>query len=121
MPHGKICYIEMSSKDPKVSADFYSRIFGWNVRTRGDGQTAFDDATGYVSGTWVAEPNGGAGSMLTYVMVDSIDESLRRISAAGGRIVAPFTPLGEGSGYAVFEDPAGNRVGLYEETPKPAQ
>ena len=121
MPHGKICYIEMSSKDPKVSADFYSRIFGWNVRTRGDGQVAFDDATGYVSGTWVAEPNGGAGSMLTYVMVDSIDESLRRISAAGGRTVAPFTPLGEGSGYAVFEDPAGNRVGLYEETPKSAQ
>ncbi|MGH7604984.1 MAG: VOC family protein [Gemmatimonadaceae bacterium] len=121
MPHGKICYIEMSSKDPKTSADFYSRIFGWNVRTRGDGEIAFDDATGYVSGTWVPETKAGAGSMLTYIMVDSIDEALRRISAAGGSIVKPFTSLGDGTGFAIFQDPAGNKVGLYEERPKAAQ
>ncbi len=53
MPHGKICYIEMPAKDAGASAEFYSQIFGWNVRTRGDGEIAFDDTTGAVSGTWV--------------------------------------------------------------------
>src|SRR5437870_11004566 len=37
-----------------ASAEFYSTIFGWKVRRRGDGELAFDD-TGGVSGTWVKE------------------------------------------------------------------
>jgi len=32
------------------SADFYNRVFGWTIRKRGDGSTAFDNATGEVSG-----------------------------------------------------------------------
>ena len=35
-----------------MPAQFYSSIFGWKVRTRGDGELAFDDPGG-VSGTWV--------------------------------------------------------------------
>ena len=53
MANGKICYIEMPAVDIARSADFYSRVFGWSIRTRGDGSTAFDDGVGEVSGTWV--------------------------------------------------------------------
>ena len=53
MPHGKISYLEIPATDVEASAGFYQRIFGWTIRARGDGQTAFDDATGQVSGTWV--------------------------------------------------------------------
>ena len=52
MPHGKICYLEIPANAAEASAQFYSRIFGWKVRTRGDGELAFDDPGG-VSGTWV--------------------------------------------------------------------
>ena len=48
--NGKICYIEMPATDVARSAEFYRRVFGWNVRRRGDGRTAFDDTTGEVSG-----------------------------------------------------------------------
>ena len=48
--NGKICYIEMPATDVARSADFYSRSFGWKIRQRGDGATAFDDTTGEVSG-----------------------------------------------------------------------
>src|SRR5215467_5032884 len=51
--NGKICYIEMPATDIARSSDFYSAVFGWNVRKRGDGATAFDDTTGEVSGAWV--------------------------------------------------------------------
>ena len=54
MPHGKICYLEIPANRAEDSARFYSDIFGWKVRERGDGNLAFDD-TGCVSGTWVKE------------------------------------------------------------------
>ena len=44
--NGKICYIEMPSADIARSADFYRKVFGWNIRKRGDGATSFDDAVG---------------------------------------------------------------------------
>ena len=51
--NGKICYIEIPAIDIARSAEFYKSVFGWRVRQRGDGSTAFDDTTGEVSGTWV--------------------------------------------------------------------
>ena len=115
--HGKICYIEIPAEDVEASAAFYSKIFGWSVRTRGDGARAFDDATGAVSGTWVREqsPNNSA-RMLTYIMVDSISDTSREILSAGGRVVKPYTAIGSSGGaFAIFQDPAGNQLGLYEE------
>ncbi len=53
LTNGKICYIELPTTDIARSADFYRRVFAWNIRKRGDGSTAFDDTTGAVSGAWV--------------------------------------------------------------------
>jgi predicted enzyme related to lactoylglutathione lyase len=52
MAHGKICYVEIPAVTGEASAAFYSSIFNWKVRQRGDGNLAFDD-TGCVSVTWV--------------------------------------------------------------------
>ena len=49
MPHGKICHLEIPANTAEASAAFYSSIFAWKVRARGDGNLAFDD-TGGVSG-----------------------------------------------------------------------
>ena len=53
MGNGKICYIEIPALDIARSAEFYERVFGWSIRKRGDGSTAFDDTVGEVSGAWV--------------------------------------------------------------------
>ena len=54
MPHsranGKICYIEIPAADAARSAAFYGGVFGWRIRRRGDGATAFDDPTGEAPG-----------------------------------------------------------------------
>jgi predicted enzyme related to lactoylglutathione lyase len=50
--NGKICYVEIPAKDIKKSADFYAKVFGWKIKKRGDGSTAFDDPVGGVSGAW---------------------------------------------------------------------
>jgi len=119
MPHGKICYIEIPANTPDASARFYSSIFGWKTRTRGDGALAFDD-TGAVSGTWVGEKDRTPDETTRiYIMVDSIADTLKRIEAGGGKIVRPRTGIGGGGGaFAVFADPAGAEFGLYEEPQK---
>ena len=113
--NGKVCYIEMPAVDIRRSADFYARVFGWRIRQRGDGHTAFDDTTEEVSGTWVvgrkASPEPG---LLVYIMVDSVAATLDEVIAHGGELVQP---LGADAPEitARFRDPGGNVIGLYQE------
>ena len=113
--NGKICYIEMPATDIARSADFYSKVFGWHIRQRGDGSTAFDDAVGEVSGTWVLRrPPAVTPGLLVYVMVDSAAAALEAIVANGGEIVQP---IGADAPEitARFRDPGGNVLGLYQQ------
>lgn len=115
LANGKICYIEIPAADIARSADFYKQVFGWGIRTRGDGSTAFDDATGEVSGAWVrGRPPAGAPGILVYVMVDSVAATLDAIVANGGEIVQP---IGADAPEitARFRDPGGNVIGLYQQ------
>jgi hypothetical protein len=71
MPHGKICYLEIPANRADDAAAFYSNIFGWTVRQRGDGNLAFDDS-GSVSGTWVKEEDRTPDERTrVYIMVDT--------------------------------------------------
>jgi len=117
MPHGKICYLEIPANRAEDSARFYSDIFGWKVRERGDGNLAFDD-TGAVSGTWVRESDRTPDERTrTYIMADNITETLEQIEKRGGTILIPRTEIGPNMGaFAVFADPVGNEFGLYEES-----
>jgi predicted enzyme related to lactoylglutathione lyase len=116
MAHGKICYLEIPANRAEDSASFYSDIFGWKVRERGDGNLAFDDPGG-VSGTWVKEGDRTPDERTrVYIMVDNISVALKRIESAGGRVVTPRTNIGPNMGaFAAFVDPVGNEFGLYEE------
>src|SRR5689334_9195585 len=89
--HGKICYFQIPSVDPRRSADFYQKVFGWNVRQRGDGSLAFDDGVGEVSGTWVrGRPPMMEPGLLVYIMVDSVRATMDAVVANGGEIVQPI-------------------------------
>jgi len=117
LANGKICYLEIPSTDIAQSADFYKRVFGWNIRQRGDGHTAFDDTTGEVSGSWVlGRPPATKPGLLFYVMVDDVTAILDIIIASGGKIVQP---IGADAPEitARFTDPAGNVIGLYQHRP----
>ena len=113
--NGKICYVEMPTTDLARSADFYSRVFGWKTRKRGDGATAFDDTTGQVSGTWVkGRPPSTNPGLLLYIMVDDAKAIVDTIVAAGGEIVQPIG--GDAPEItARFRDPGGNVIGIYQE------
>jgi predicted enzyme related to lactoylglutathione lyase len=113
--NGKICYIEMPATDVARSSDFYQRVFGWNIRKRGDGSIAFDDTVGEVSGTWVVgRPPSGKPGLLFYIMVDSVAATLETIVPNGGEIVQPIG-VDAPEITARFRDPGGNVIGLYQQ------
>jgi predicted enzyme related to lactoylglutathione lyase len=101
--------------------DFYTRVFGWRTRQRGDGSTAFDDGAGEVSGAWVlgrrasTEPG-----LLVYIMVDSVAAAVDAALAHGGVLIQP---IGADAPEitARVADPAGNVIGLYQDRSHSAQ
>src|SRR6478736_7920945 len=115
LANGKICYIEMPTTDIARSAAFYQKVFGWNVRKRGNGSTAYDDTTGEVSGSWVlGRPPAASPGLLFYIMVDSVAATIDVIVANGGEIVQPIG-MDAPEITARFRDPGGNVVGLYQQ------
>jgi len=116
--NGKICYIELPATDIARSAEFYQNVFRWNMRKRGDGATAFDDATGEVSGAFVlGRPPASTPGLIFYIMVDSVEKTVESVKTNGGEIVQP---LGADAPEitARFRDPGGNVIGLYQEPAK---
>jgi predicted enzyme related to lactoylglutathione lyase len=112
--HGKICYPEIPATDVPRSAEFYRAVFGWAMRTRGDGATAFDESV-EVSGAFVTgrSPSREAG-LLVDVMVADAEATLPKIAAHRGEIVEPVHPKASEI-VARFRDPAGNLLGIYQE------
>lgn len=112
--NGKICYIEIPATDVHRSSEFYETVFGWHVRRREDGSTAFDDSVGEVSGTWRTDRRPMSEvTMLIHIMVNDAAATIEKIRAAGGEIVqeigadAPEIT-------ARFRDPGGNILGIYQ-------
>ena len=115
LENGKICYVEIPAADVAGSVRFYETVFGWSIRRRGDGQAAFDDGAGQVSGTWVTgrAPSREAG-LLIYIMVENVEAAIEAVIAHGGELVQP---VGADAPEitARFRDPGGNIIGLYQQ------
>jgi len=113
--NGKICYIEMPATDIARSADFYQKVFGWNIRKRGDGSMSFDDTTGQVSGAFrLGRPPNATPGFMIYIMVDSVAAAMEKVVANGCEIVQSIGG-DPGETTARFRDPGGNVLGLYQE------
>jgi uncharacterized protein len=112
---GKICYVEIPATDIRRSAEFYHRAFGWQIRQRGDGSTAFDDTVSEVSGAWVlGRPAASQPGLMVYIMVGSAAAAMQAIVSAGGEIVHQ-SDTNAREVVATFRDPAGNLIGIYQQ------
>lgn len=113
--NGKICYIEIPATDIARSAAFYTTVFGWQTRTRGDGSLAFDDGVGQVSGTWLlGRPPAATPGLMLYIMVDDAEATVEALRAAGAEIVQPIG--GDAPEItARFKDPGGNVIAIYQQ------
>jgi predicted enzyme related to lactoylglutathione lyase len=112
--------VETVQPDPRAALAFYHALFGWD----GIGPGPMPDGGEYfvarldaddVAGIATLPPGGIAeAAWTTYVCVDGIEASVRRVLAAGGRvIVAPLDARPAGR-LAIIEAPTGATFGLWE-------
>jgi predicted enzyme related to lactoylglutathione lyase len=108
-----ISYLRIPAEDPHRSAAFYEAVFGWRVRSDRE-EPAFEDGTGHVIGHFSAEHAvAGDAGVRPYVYVESVDETLRKVTSQGGEVVTPPYPEGDLRA-ATFRDPSGNVIGVWQ-------
>ena len=114
--NGKVCYLEIPATDIEASANFYNQSFGWQIREDAGGAVAFDDGVGEVSGMWVLDrkPMTEAGIIIS-IMVNDAEVTKNLIESNGGKVVFNMK-MDSGELIAHFTDPAGNIMGIYQES-----
>jgi predicted enzyme related to lactoylglutathione lyase len=117
MPHGDITHIDIPVSDLERAKAFYSDLFGWQIAA----PPGFEDypmwrAPNQISGGGLTPRTDDLTQPRSYVEVDSIDDTLAKATAAGGRLVSGKQPISPTSWWASFADPDGNLIGLYEGT-----
>ncbi len=108
-----IVHIELSAKDRQKAEKFYTDVFGWDVQQMPQMNYAtFND--GSIGGGFnpVSKEN-PAGTTLIYIQSDDIEKDLKKIHEAGGKIVMGKTEIPGIGWFGLFEDPSGNKLGLY--------
>ena len=116
MAHGDIVHVEIPVGDFAAATTLYDELFGWKIGEDPEfpGYPMWRTPSMLAGGALVGRD--AATQPLTYVEVDSIDDTLAKAIAGGGSVIAPKGAIAETSWYAVFADPDGNLLGLFEGT-----
>jgi predicted enzyme related to lactoylglutathione lyase len=112
-----ICHVEIPTTNFEKAKSFYSKIFGWKVNLMPD--------MNYASFETGSEPGGGFNKVdkvtssgeegvLIYISVDEIHQTLARITELGGNVIKEKTEIPETGWYALFVDPEGNVIGIFQ-------
>ena len=106
-----VIHVEVVGKDGPALQKFYGDIFGWKLDTNnpgGYGMIRQEAITGGIG----ASNDGGPGHVTFYVHAEDPQDVLRRVEAAGGRVLMPLTTVAPDTTVALFADPEGHVVGL---------
>jgi predicted enzyme related to lactoylglutathione lyase len=117
-PHGSLSYVQIPALDVYESARFYERVFDWKIKDGGVEHVSFEDAAGGMIGAWVmGRTVAKDAGILPFIYVHGIDAIVDRINAFGGEIVRRPYPEGD-LWAATFRDPAGNEIGIWQQSPR---
>ncbi|HYK53026.1 MAG TPA: VOC family protein [Candidatus Eremiobacteraceae bacterium] len=110
-------HFDFPADDPERAVKFYSSAFGWKfdkwsgpfdywvISTGADSERGIDGG--------MSPRSAGATSSIT-ISVTSIDDSLKKISDAGGTIVRPKGPIQGVGWFATCKDTEGNEFGVMQ-------
>ena len=120
----KVVHFEIPADDIGRAREFYGASFGWKldevpdmdytiIRTVEVDEQQMPVEPGAINGGLMKRASDTPSPVLT-VGVDSVDEAMKRIEAAGGRVVRARQEIPGMGAFGYFEDPEGNTLGLWE-------
>lgn len=114
-----ISWFEIPAINFQQAVDFYNKIFKIDMEKNFDGNyaMAFFPSNKGIGGAIVAGPGStpsDTGPLLYLNAGKDLNRILKRVEAAGGRIIMPKTLINKESGYfAIFIDSEGNKLALH--------
>jgi predicted enzyme related to lactoylglutathione lyase len=119
---GAIVHVELSSNDPAATRKFLTGVFGWKFKKEESMPEmeywTFDAGSG--PGGGIMKPMAGMPpGTLNYVLVDSVDAAVKKITAHGGKVLMPKQEIPNVGWFAVYEVPGGIVQAIYQDKARP--
>jgi uncharacterized protein len=123
---GEVVHFEIPSDDVDRARNFYRKTFGWRMHPMPEMEYTLVGTAPSPDDGRPAPPGAIDGGLLRRqppvqcptitIRVDDIDRAAKAIVRNGGKMVAPKSPIGDGSvGFAAyFRDSEGNVLGLFQ-------
>lgn len=110
---GKLDYLELPAGPNTFDGTkaFYAAAFGWTFTDYGPTYAAFSEG---LDGGFQADPAEAPAKPLPVLYSEALEETLRAVEEAGGRIVRPIFSFPGGRRFQ-FIDPAGNEMAVWGE------
>ena len=117
---------EIVGEDSKTLGDFYRSVFDWEWTEYAEGYYGFETGSESDNGIegHIYPPNDEiplvdnvpfANTVTIYVTVEDIHATVEKLESLDGTILMPPTVVSDkGELLAMFLDPIGNRIGLYQ-------
>jgi len=119
----KVIHFEIPSDNPEKTVAFFQDVFGWKFETYGNDYwmaITGDEKNPGINGAIMKRSKPGEG-VINSISVESIDDHLKKIEAAGGKKVVPKTAIPNFGWYAYFSDPDGTVHGIFQNDPNSKQ
>ena len=111
-----IVHFEIASPNLDRATEFYRELFDWDVgEERMDGYRLVKTAEGSIGGGLLRSPEGVFPYVSVYVGVTDLRETLRLAEELGGKVIVEPMPVPGVGEFAMFQDPDGVMMGLFEE------
>lgn len=108
-----VVHFEIAGLDAARTREFYSGLFDWQFEHHeGLNYTMIQAQEGGIGGGMMQAPHGHPFTAF-YVQVDSLEETLAKAEATGGKTAVPPTEIPGMGRFAFISDPDGNLVGLW--------
>jgi len=118
--NGTFCWIELGTSDAPAARNFYTQLFGWTVNEFPMGEMGIyyifqkDGKDAAAMYQIAPERAGMPPNWLSYVAVQSADETTEKAKSAGGTIVhGPFDVMDKGR-MSLISDPQGAMFAIWE-------
>jgi hypothetical protein len=115
--NGVPSWVDLGSPDLAKAKQFYGTLFGWNTPEgppEAGGYSVADIGGKTVAGLGPKMDPNMPTVWMYYVNVDSVDDTVAKVNANGGTVLAPPMDVMEAGRMAIFADPVGAVIGLWQ-------
>jgi len=121
----KVAHFEIPYDDQQRAQKFYQDVFGWQINQfadmdyylattcKSDPKTMKPTEPGAINGGLLPKDPTGEHPIIV-IDVPSMDEHIKKIESAGGKVVMPTMKIGDFGLYARVADTEGNVIGIWQ-------